>query len=383
MKAFCTMTPMQFVRKFFRGLASYLFKLFILLTAVVAALVLTFHSPKKIEKSLNDSGVYTTFVDSALQEAQKSNKEGDTSNIPTNDPAVKAAAKQAFTPQLLQQSTENVLNGTYAWLSGNTPSPNFKIDLSGAKQNFANSVGMAAAQRVSSLPACTTAQLQQLTTDIDPFSLTCLPPGFDIDAAQNKVTNDIASSKDFLGTPIITPQNLPKNSQGKTVFDQLANAPKIYKWVSASPWLLAILAVLSGGITIALYESRRHGIRNLAISLSGAGIFLLIIGYLDDKIIARINRPDGALGKSLKGSFQQTAIKAVNSISHSVIQVLIWFGIGYLVIGVGALIALHFTKPSSKSKPPAADTNKHDKPEPKPETTPQTPPAPKPRPLVQ
>ena len=350
----------------------------------MAALVMTFHSPDKIEKSLSDSGVYSTFVDSALQEVQKAVKDNpDNSEVPIADPAIKAAAKQAFTPQLLQTSTESVLNGTYDWLAGKTAEPNFKIDLTNAKQTFANGVGAAAAERVKGLPTCTTAQLQQLTTDTDPFTLTCQPPGFDIIGAQTKVTSDIATSKEFLGAPVITPQSLPKDSKGKTVFDNLAKAPDVYKWINASPWLLAFFALVSGAITLALYESKRKGIRSLAISMVGSGSFLLIISFINSYVFNKINQPSGALGKSLPGNFQQTGIKAAGSISSSILGVVIWFGLGYLLLGLAILLALHFTKHNEKPKaPPKEEKTEDDEPKP---VEPDKPPAPKPRPrpLVQ
>jgi len=383
---------MNFIKKLARGLSSYMFKLLILLVAVVAALVMTFHSPKKIEKSLSESGVYSTFVDSALQEIQKAtSKEGSSGDkVPINDPAIKTAAQQAFTPQLLQQSTENVLDGTFDWLAGKTPTPNFKIDLTAAKQTFANAVGAAAAQRVTGLPECTVVQMQQLTADMDPFALACRPPGFDIAAAQSKVTNDIATSKEFLGTPVITPQTMPKNGQGKTIFEEANQAPKIYKWINASPWLLAILAVIAGGITMALYESRRRGLRNLAMSLAGTGIFLLFISYVNNRLFGQFSRPGGGLSKNLQGSFQQTGIKAASSIVHSILSVIMWFGIIYLVIGVASLLVLHFTKPKTDtnkkpdSKPEEPSTTPDEKTEPKAEE-PQSPkpPKPRPRPLIQ
>jgi hypothetical protein len=362
-----------------RLLTSYLFKLFILLLALVASLVMTFHSPSKIENSLNASGVYNTFVSSALQEIQKSNTANQGGNtVPIDDPAIKAAATQAFTPELLQTSTENVLNGTYDWLSGKTPQPKFKIDLSQAKQTFANGVGAAAAQRVSGLPVCTTTQLQQLTQDIDPFSVSCQPPGYNITAAQNKVTNDIATSKQFLRTPVITPQSLPKDNQGKTVFDRLAYAPRIYKWINASPWLLAFLAIVFGAITLALYDSKRQGLRNLAISTIGTGIFLLIISYVNRLLFNHFDRPGGLLGKTLTGSFQQTAIKAANSISHSILAVLGWFAVAYVAAGVITLLVLHFTKPKITAKPQPVEPITEPK-----KDIPLPPKVPKPRPLVQ
>ena len=64
---------MPIIKKILRGLSSFAFKFLILTLAIVISLVLTFNSPKKIEKSLNDSGVYSTFISSALQEVQKSN----------------------------------------------------------------------------------------------------------------------------------------------------------------------------------------------------------------------------------------------------------------------------------------------------------------------
>lgn len=386
------MVVMHFIKKLTRGLSSYTFKLLILLLAVVTALVVTFHSPKKIEKSLSDSGVYNSFVDSALQEIQKtSNKEGsDSNNVPIDDPAIQAAAKQAFTPQLLQQSTESVLDGTFDWLAGKTATPNIKIDLSNAKQTFANAVGAAAAQRVSGLPVCTVSQMQQLTTEMDPFTLACLPPGFDITASQSKVTSDIAGSKEFLGTPVITAQNLPKNGQGKTIFEEAAEAPKIYKWINASPWLIATLAIITAGITLALYESRRRGLRNLALSLAGTGIFLLFISYANNRLFDQISRPGGPLGKTMQGSFQQTGIKAVGSIVDSILNVMICFGVVYLVVGAAGLLALHFTKPKSENKPKSetkqedSETVPEQKTEPKPEEPqPPKPPKPRPRPLIQ
>jgi hypothetical protein len=373
-------TLMNGVKKFVRGSASLFFKILLLLVAVVASLVLTFHSPKKIEKSLSESGVYSTFVDSALKEVQKSDdKDKASSNVPINDPAIKAAANQAFTPELLQHSTESVLNGTYDWLSGKTKTPDFQIDLSGAKQTFAQAAGVAAAQRANSLPVCTVAQLQQITPDQDAFTLPCRPPGFDVAAAQSKITNDIANSKDFIGTPVITPQNLPKNSQGQTIFDHAAKAPKVYKWVNASPWLIAALAAVMGGITLLLYDSKRRGLRNLAIGMGGVGIFLLAMSYLTSWLFRHLNQSDGALGRALKGSFQQTALKAANSINHSMEQVVIWFGVSYLIMAIAALLVLHFTKP--KSSKDTKDT-KHEKSTPKPEA-PKPSSAPKPRILVQ
>jgi len=345
---------MSFIKSLLRGLSSHLFKLFILLLAVVSALVFTFHSPKKIEKSLSDSGVYSTFVDSALQEVKKSNDSSSTgNNVPIDDPTVKTAANQAFTPQLLQNSTESLLNGTYEWLSGKTKTPVFSIDLTQAKQTFAQAVGAAAGQRAASLPVCTTAQLKQLNPDVDLFSVPCKPANLNIAAQQAKLVNNLQTNKDFLGTTSLNASNLPKDSNGQTAFDKLSQAPKIYKWVSASPWLLAVLVVLTGGATVLLYESKRRGLRNVAISLGSTGTLLIILSLASSWVLHKANTPSGALGSTIKGSFQQTAIKGINSISNSIEQTIIWFGVSYLIIAILTLAILHFTKPKRQTAEPA------------------------------
>ena len=359
---------MQFIKKLFRGLSSFAFKFLILITAVVAALVLTFNSPKKIEKSLNDSGVYSTFVSGALKEAQKSNSQNDkrgssgSNDIPIDNPDVIAAANKAFTPQLLQSTTENVLNGTYDWLTGKTTNPSFTIDFAAAKQTFAQGVGQAAQKQLTSLPICTPKQAEQQGSDINAFTATCRPAGLNIAAQTKKVSSDLAKSKDFLGTPVLTPQNMPKNNQGQTIFDQLSKAPEAYKFINASPWLLIGLAVLAGLVTYLLYDSKRRGLRNLSITLTGTGIFLLLVGFGTSKAFHALNQPTGKLGEAVKGSFQQTIIKALNSISSSIEHVILWFGIIYVVIGVGTLLILYFTKPkkteaSTDKKEPTPPTD--------------------------
>ncbi len=341
---------MNIIKKLLRGLVSNLFNLFIFLVALVTAVVFTFHSPKKIEKSLSDSGVYSTFIDNALQEANKSNKDQSSNDIPISDPAIKTAANKAFTPELLQRNTENILDGTYDWLSGKTATPDFRVDLRSAKKTFAMDVGEAAKNRLASLTVCTPAQMRTLNSKFNPFNVSCRPQGINLTAQQQKVTHDLLNSKDFLGTPLLTAQNLPKNDKGQTVFEQLSKAPKIYRLVNASPWLLGGLAVVTSGVTLLLYDSKRRGLRFISITLISTGILLLVISFVSSWLLNKANQPGGRLGQAVKGSFQQTVNKAVSSINNSFQHIIIWIGAVYLLAGITTLLILHFTKPKNQSK---------------------------------
>lgn len=350
---------MHFFKFLVRSLASLLFIFLLSTAAITTGLVITFKSPDKIEKSLSDSGVYATFVSNALAEAQKANQKSDlsSSDLPIEDPAIVAAANKAFPPQLLQTSTENVLNGTYDWLSGKTEVPNFTIDLSQAKQTFAQEVGAAAKNRLKSLPICTAKQLKALgnNADIDAFTVTCRPTGINLDKEQQKLTQKLATSKDFLGTPKITPQNLDKNDNGQTIFDKAAMAPEIYKLASASPWIIAFLTLLIGTVIVFLYRPRRRGIKTVAIILTVVGALTVLGNISSVQAFNRLSEPNGKLSTTINSSFRTTIIKALSSVFHSLEQILLIIGIVYLVLGIVTLIALIFIKPKVKTESKKTD----------------------------
>ncbi len=358
---------MDLVKKLARGVSVYLFRLLILLLAVVSALVITFHSPKNIEKSLSESGVYSSFVDNVLAEAKKSaHSDASSTEIPIDDPAVKTAAHQAFTPQLLQKSTEDLLNGTYDWLSGKTKTPNFNVDLTPAKQTFATTVGQVAANRLNGLPVCTRAQLAQLDpSNIDPFNVPCRPPGLNVANHQAKLVSDINTNKNFLGTTQLNAQSLPKDQNGKTVFDKLSKLPTVYRLINTSPWIFGLLAIVAGVITVWLHDNKRRGLRSLAISLGTTGIVLFAVGIVANWGLHKATSQHGVISSGLNGDFQQTVIKGVNSLFGSIEHVLVWFGIIYIIIAIGILAALHIIKPKTaapagkKSARPAGQTSSY------------------------
>lgn len=388
---------MQFLKKSVRGLSKFFFICLIFNLAVVSALVMTFNSPEKIEKSLNDSGVYSTFVSGTLQEVQKQNDKDNTNDelggndVPVGDPAIIAAANKAFPPQLLQDTTENVLDGTYKWLKGEVKTPDYTIDFTAAKQTFAQGVGDAAEQRLNGLKVCTAAELKAMGTnaDVDAFKVTCRPPSLNVAAEKAKIISNLANSKDFLGTPKLTAQNMQKDDNGKTFFENASQAPTIYKWVNASPWLIAVLALLAGIIIFFLSVTKRRGVRSLATIFTVVGALLTLTNLGTSRAFDKLNDPSGKLGEAVKGSFQQTIIKALDSISHSIESIILWFGIAYLVIGIVTLIILRLTKPKnqtgdkpselkgSKTEKPEKPAQPESKPAPKPPTTSK--PAPKPK----
>jgi hypothetical protein len=339
---------MQLIKKFGRGFLTLLLKLSLFLFAISCALAMVFGSPTQLKRSLKESGVYNGFVDNVIASSAEQGGE-DQSSLPLNQPEVKSAANSAFPPQFLQSSTEQAIDGTYHWLDGKTPVPDFKIDLTGPKQNFANALGDYAVNRAQKLPRCTLAQLRELQTDgIDPFNTPCVPPGFDLASLRTDVINEINGSNDFLADPVVTANTLPKDEQGKTVFQNLSQVPKIFHWLKLAPIIFGIIAVLSGSGLILLYEHRRRGIRSVGITFLGTGVFLLIGAWLENYLVHRANSPNGRLARQLTGNGLQGPILHLFASLNTAFNHKIYPLCGlYVLLGAATLLILHFTKPKA------------------------------------
>ena len=99
----------------------YLLSLFLLATllgtAVTASTNNTLGKPQKVEKALDDSGIYNAFINYTSEQAKKANGDTDqTDSVSLSDAAVKAAAETAFPPTLIQQSVNTFIDSNYAWL---------------------------------------------------------------------------------------------------------------------------------------------------------------------------------------------------------------------------------------------------------------------------
>lgn len=206
---------MHFGRKALVVIASVMVPVWLFTAALTASFILTFHSPTKIKQWVSDSGIYNKVVDTVLSESQKTAKKGGDS-LPISDPYIKAAAKQTFSPAVLQKDAEGVIDGFFNWLQGKTPQPDFKIDLAGPKKQFAQSIGNYLHERFKHLPPC--GATTQVADDI--FKLNCVPQGYNINAEIQRNVNQLANSKDFLGDPVITANDIKGDDKKASIYQR-------------------------------------------------------------------------------------------------------------------------------------------------------------------
>jgi len=358
-------------RRFIVFLASSLLTLFLLLTVTTAALAVTV-TPGNVKTWLKNSKLYDNFVDAVLnstKNATASTSGNDEGNL-LNEPALQSAAKASFTPALLQKSSESFIDGSFVWLEGKSPSPTFKIDLTSAKQDFANAVGKYALERYNGLPVCPRGQLPDVS---DVLSITCRLNGLDITASVNQQINEIANSKDLLANPVITADSLfsKDKDQTKTFSERYSKIPKIYRFSKVAPFILGGLGVLMALIIIFISTDRRRGLRKTGISLVVTAIMLFIGVWLANFGLARAETILAKTSTAETELAQTTAISLIHDINGSFARVSIYFGIAFLVIASGLFVYLVITrsKPALKPDKPVETPAKADDSDKKPEET--------------
>lgn len=294
--------------------------------------------PQKIETWLDQSNLYQHFVSNAIDQAKKSaGSSEDQGSVTLSDSAVQQAADSAFTTQIFQQSLNTFLNSNYAWLEGKTAQPNFTIDLTSAKQNFAAQIGQYVQEHISSLPVCTTQQLVEIgsAANIDPLNITCRPPTLDAQAEATLVTQKVENSGGFLSNPVITANNInPKGSSSQPYYQKFSEAPKLYRLAVKLPWIYAAVALISALGVLFLAPRKRWGLRRVGITLAVAGAVLIISVLLSNTALHQAEKR--IFNQSSVGQLQQSLTNFLSQLEHQLVKVDLWFGIGYL--GLAAII---------------------------------------------
>ncbi len=337
------------MKNFLRITSSGLLKLALFSAAITASLVSVFASPTSLKESLADNKLYDGLVQNVLDAARKNNDISGESAAPADKQlslnALETAAKQAFTPEVLQSSTEQALDGIYHWLNGEVESPDFRIDLTQAKANFIAAAGAEVEKHAASLPVCTTTQARTIDPDADPFSLTCRPATLSPADVRNNAVAELNKDNKFIPNPVLSADNLSKDANGETFFDKAEGARSLYQVAKVLPWILLILSGLLAAGLLFLNETKRKGIKNIGVTLLGTGLFLLVTGWLTGFLFDKAARPGGMLSKSIENEFQESILAAVRSLNSLFNRTILIYCLVYIALGAAALIALRFTRP--------------------------------------
>ncbi len=343
---------MVWFRKVIVALLSLILFFAILDGVISASLDMTFSHPYKLETWLNESGIYKSFISTALTDASNSMNDGGQNNgVSLNDPAVQQIAETVFSPAVVRQYVATFLNGNYAWLEGKTATPVFSINVAAAKTEFAQQVGQYVTSHLNTLPLCTPSQSLAATEANDPLQLTCRPIGMSSAQASAQITSQLENSSGFFNKSVITQNTVNPNSSSSSTsaqpyYVQLKEAPKIYQLATKVPWILAGLSILCMVGIYFISPIKRRGIRKLMFIAFEVGIILVVIKIVTNILFKKFENKFfnqssiGPLQKSLT-TFARTVETQLNNINFK-------FGIGLILIGIIIAVVLIITHKRGK-----------------------------------
>lgn len=298
--------------------------------------------PATVKKVLADSGVYDTLVPNALNQVKQINTSAG--NIPLTDSVIKSAAVSTFTPSQIEQYANQIIDSTYAWLDGKTATPQFQIDLSGAKNTFADNVAKAMQDKYASLPVCTSYS----AASFDAYSASCLPPGVTAAQAADTLKSQVLGGQGFLDQPVVNADTIKSSGSNQTVFNN-QQIPKNYQRAKKAPLIATVLALLVAAGIVLLSASKRRGLRRVGIALAVVGIFMLLLAWGLNKVFTQNVLPSIKLDSSV---VQQQAKTVATDLEQAVDKNYWMFGIIYAVIGASLVGGSEFLLLSDRDKKP-------------------------------
>ena len=328
---------MSFVRASALSLLYPLFTITLFGFGLIFSVKMVLGTPQPVEQALTQSGIYNVMAKQVISD----NQGNDSTSLPLQQPQVQAAVQQAFPPALLQQSVNQILNGTYTWLQGKNATPTFHVDLTGAKTNLANAVATYVQQRLDSLPACTLANLPADLNNINPYTLSCVPSTLDKTAVVQQVKQGVLNNTDLIDNPVITADTL-KNGDGQTLTNQLRVIPRIYKDVLLGIYITGLVAVLTGVGIVLLHASRRAGLRHVAVTALLVGALSSGIAFLGAYVLTRAS--DNLAHNSRTTLIQSKLVQVIRLLADDLRHWWIGYGLGLILAGVITLVVLRTTK---------------------------------------
>ena len=299
--------------------ATWLLRTLIFIGIPLIGFIVYFGRADYLESTLKGAHAYDSFVP-AVTESLGSVSKGDQS-IPFTDPGVRQIISNGLPPQVLEDSTDKVINGVYDWLEGKTPEPKFKVDLTKNRDFISENISLYAFNRLTKQPLCAVNPPQ-----VNPFTATCLPANFSLD--QERASFRQAINEVFPKT-VFTANDLPKLSNGKSIVTTYPNAPTYYKWLKLSPIFIVLVVGLLSLAIARLCRTRRLGFRLLGSVTLSTGVALMITPVLYLLAYPRLN----------SALHLQSANTGLSALSTTVIGAL--SSTFYLLLIKGALIVIN------------------------------------------
>lgn len=333
----------KWLKKFAAAAAVYLLAVTLFATSSAAVFHFVIADAGSVKEILKDSGAYRNITGAFLDEIAK-NSDNKESTVPIDDPKIQKIAKKAFSPDVIQANTEEFIDGTYAWLNGETEQAEFTLDFTKSKNRLAKGVGEYAQKRAAKLPPC---GFYDIPKEVQALELDCLPPGITAKQIGAKTVKDLKKDEGFLPETKITPETLFEKDRDNPFKQQ--QAPSNFRVLKNIIWVLLILAAIFTSGSILLGEDRAKGIKKAARSFLVIGILVVLTPFSLNFFSDRLS--EGSLFSDKLS--KQVALPVIEEFIGAVSTVYYVFGGVCILLGIAGLVAAQKLK--DKESTPGRD----------------------------
>jgi hypothetical protein len=321
----------NFIKKTNLLLLATLSGVLLLVFAVSLALWLTLSNPTALKGTLETTGVYDDFTSGLHEELQEQYDE-HLEDYPLIRPLAVQAVRDAFPPQFVQESADEMLDGFYDWLRGETERPVVEINIEQNKRTLAESAADYAVIHLESLETCTSFEEIAQNRGADIMSLSCRPPGLDLDTERIRLVDAIMESEVFAQNTTFSTENL--GGEGDELFtEQYAYLQDAYTWLQRLPWIAGLALLITVGGILLLHQSRRKNMKLFALILFAAGIVTILGSLLLQYSIVQLGNYPYQFEHINNQSFRSGVELLNNSLYTLFNQWLLGVGIIYIIAG--------------------------------------------------
>jgi hypothetical protein len=296
----------RFLQLLLRWFSSLFLHGTLLLFILSLCFVFIFGNRQVAKDVLIESDVYNQFIVSVIEDNRQAT-ENKTSILPLDDPEITNLAIESFPPLDLKAKTDIFIDEAYDWLDGKKDNLSFTISFDEEVEIFIDRVSTYAANRLTTLPACTDENIASVTV----FELTCRPENVPLQFVKDRVEEDLRATE-FFQNMSITEQNLPKTENGDLLHEQLSFVPTINQLAKRGVWLFGIMFFAAALFFVYVRRPHRKGFKLLGRDLLSNGATFIVMTVLFGFII-----PSFTNAFSVQGS---STVKLLNSISDEYVK---------------------------------------------------------------
>ncbi len=320
-------------------LSGSLFRIVLFLCITAAVLMIVFGSSKTLKTTMQTSNAYNRFVPSVIESNKKNPQTA--SALPYDDPKITNIFLDSFPANDLKLKTETVIDSAYSWLNKDTDKLQFRIDFTKNKHQLSQELADYAFNRLERLPMC-----KVNPAELDPLTAVCQPKNAVSPDSKKAYEQQIFLSDSFLQKTVLSQDDLPKNSTGQSITQQLYFLPNVFTWLKRSPYILGALSIILAVDFILLSPRRRKGVQRLSAILVSSGVSILMFPLIYSYIIPYFSK---SFQFSLEtDGTQKIFSEIIDKLNRNIDILFISIGAAIFVVGFILYAAERLTRPQSK-----------------------------------